>query len=110
MTATLHAAAKRNRTNRTRERRILMTLTPSEVCYGEGGLLRIAYSGEAFLHRPAGAPYECPPLSVMSESVAPVGSLMTEKRPTFGMSVGGTQTFPPNSSTRFAEASTSSTA
>ena len=54
-------------------------------------------------------PY-CGALSVISEKVAPVGSLTTQKRPTLGMSVGGTQTLPPNSQTFAAEASTSSTA
>ena len=49
-----------------------------------------------------------PPLN--SEIVAPVGSVMTEKRPTLGMSVGGTQTFPPTCSAFFVLASTSSTA
>src|ERR1044072_9478055 len=32
---------------------------------------------------------DCAPLSVMSEMVAPDGSVMTLKRPTLGMSVGG---------------------
>ena len=52
----------------------------------------------------------CEPESVMSAMVAPVGSLTTQKRPTLGMSVGGTQTLPPSSQTWRAFASTSSTA
>jgi hypothetical protein len=54
--------------------------------------------------------YEAAPFIVMSERVAPEGSVMTQKRPTLGMSVGGTQTLPPRPSTRAARASTSSTA
>src|SRR5947209_10264913 len=54
-------------------------------------------------------PYDVAPVSLISEMVAPVGSLITQKRPTFGMSVGGTQTLPPSSVTCLALASTSST-
>src|SRR5205085_8141849 len=54
-------------------------------------------------------PYDVAPVSLISEIVAPVGSLMMQKRPTFGMSVGGTQILPPSSATCFALASTSST-
>src|ERR1044071_2511223 len=50
------------------------------------------------------------PPSLMSAIVAPVGSLMMEKRPTLGMSMGCMTTLPPHSSVRLAEASTSSTA
>src|SRR5262249_49478393 len=49
-------------------------------------------------------------LSLMIANTAPCGSAMVEKRPTFGMSVGGTKRFAPSDFAWLALASQSSTA
>src|ERR1044071_860083 len=75
---------------------------PSPFCQGK------QLSGKGGSSYYGGDSQDCAPLSVMSEMVAPAGSVMTQKRPVLGMSVGGTQTLPPSSATCAAFASTSS--